>query len=218
MATRDQFHDEMGEINEEIIELAQLAGKALNNSIQALYDQDVKMAEQVITDDKYIDKKEIAINDKTILLIAKQQPVARDLRRLVIALRIAADLERMADNAKNIAKSTIHLGEDYTPPLPNGLKTMRDLSNEMLRTAINAFKYEDVTIARKLSEMDDEVDKLYKYIISEMLGETATNPDKIHYVMQIAFCARYLERFADHITNIGESILFLVKGENYNLN
>ncbi|PAV29056.1 phosphate transport system regulatory protein PhoU [Virgibacillus profundi] len=218
MATRDQFQSEMEEINEDIIALANLSGKALSESIEALYHQDMELANQIIAKDIEIDRKEMEINDKTILLIAKQQPVATDLRRLIIAVRIVTDIERMADNAKNIAKSTIYLGQDNKALIPEGLQTMHDLSIEMLQTALNAFKYEDITIAGKLSGMDDKVDKLYKLIISEMLGETATNADKIQYVMQIAFCARYLERFADHITNIGESILFLVKGENYNLN
>lgn len=92
------------------------------------------------------------------------------------------------------------------------------MTKDMMYTAIQAYKYEDITVARKLAVMDDEVDRLYKIIVSELLGETAVNPDKIQYIMQVAFCARYLERFADHITNIGENILYLVKGENYNLN
>ncbi|GAB3051060.1 phosphate signaling complex protein PhoU [Virgibacillus ainsalahensis] len=218
MVTRGQFQNEMEKIKQEIIDLAQETGEALTESIDALYNQDINLANKVIDNDKMVDRKELDINNKTLLLIAKQQPVATDLRRLIIALRIVTDIERMGDNAKNIANSTLHLGTDNESPVPEGIKTMQDFCMDMLQTAVIAFENEDITIARKLSEMDDQVDKFYKRTISELLSETATNPDKIQYVMQIAFSARYLERFADHITNIGESILFLVKGENYNLN
>ena len=132
-------------------------------------------------------------------------------------LRVVTDIERMGDNAKNIAKATIHLDKNHTT-IPEGLRQMHEITMEMLKTAMHAFKYEDITIATKLAETDDKVDKMYKQIVSELLGETATNPDKIQYVMQVAFCARYLERFADHITNIGESILYLVKGKSTKIN
>ena len=127
------------------------------------------------------------------------------------------DIERMGDNAKNIAKATLHLDKNLST-IPEGIKQMHEITLDMLKSSMHAFKYEDIAIAGNLATTDDKVDLLYKHVVSELLGETATNPDKIQYIMQVAFCARYLERFADHITNIGESILYLVKGKNYNLN
>ncbi|SFA70903.1 phosphate transport system protein [Lentibacillus halodurans] len=218
MGNREQFQSELNQIKEEIIKLSTASEEALMQSIDALYNLDVVLAEQVLEHDKEIDRRERVINDKTILLIAKQQPVATDLRRLVIALQITNDIERMADNAKNIAKSTLHLGEDHHLSIHQGIKEMRDMAIDMNHTAMHAFQYEDISIAGKLSEMDDKVDKLYEGIIHDLLSETATNPEKIQYVMQMAFSARYIERFADHITNIGESILYLVKGESFKLN
>lgn len=218
MASREQFHSEMEELNQDIIQLANRAKKALSDSIDALFNQDIELAEQIVNNDKLIDKEEAMINDKVVLLIAKQQPVATDLRRLIIALRVVTDIERMGDNAKNIAKSTIRLGDQYHTKLPVELKTMRDTSLIMLESAISAFRNEDISVAHKLAEMDDKVDKIYKQVVTNMLGKTASNSEDIQYVMQIAFSARYIERFADHITNIGESILFLVKGEIVDLN
>ncbi|CDQ39646.1 MULTISPECIES: phosphate signaling complex protein PhoU [Virgibacillus] len=218
MQTREQFHQELQGINQAIIDLANQAEHALNQSVEALYNQDIKLAEQIIEDDKWVDKKELEINDQTILLIAKQQPVATDLRRLIIALKIATDLERMADNAKNIARSTIHLGVNEIRIIPDRINVMRESIVKMLHTAIEAFTKEDIMLAGQLAEMDDLVDRQNKLMISELLGETATNSDMIQYIMQVSFCARYLERFADHITNIGENILYLVKGQNFNLN
>ncbi|WP_337019494.1 phosphate signaling complex protein PhoU [Oceanobacillus massiliensis] len=217
MTTRDQFQNELDTLNEDIIKLANAAGQALDDAVDSFFNQDGELAKQVIDNDKKIDRKESEINDRTILLIAKQQPVATDLRRVITALKILTDIERMGDNAKNIAKSTIRLGKNASV-IPSDLRDMHKTTKDMLYSATQAFKYEDITIARKLAEMDDQVDKQYKTIISELLGETATHPDKIQYIMQIAFTARYLERFADHITNVGESILYLVKGEYYNLN
>lgn len=217
MGTRRQFVNDLEELNNLIIELAELSREALNDAMDALFHQNLDKAKQIIDNDYLIDRKELEINDKAILLIAKQQPVAMDLRRIIIALRIVTDLERMADNAKNIAKSTLLLGKNYSA-IPNDLKKMHEMITDMLQHAILAFVNEDTKIASKLAEMDDKVDKQYKLVVTELLGETATNPDKIQYVMQVAFSARYLERYADHITNIGESILYLVKGENFNLN
>lgn len=215
--TREQFQSELEQLKEEVIKMANLSGEALSKAVDSLINQDLEQAKEIFEEDKQIDELEREINEKSVLLIAKQQPVATDLRQIIIALRVVTDIERMGDNAKNIAKATIHLDKNLST-IPEGLRQMHEIAMDMLKTSMHAFKYEDITVAEKLAETDDKVDKMYKHIVSELLEETATNPDKIQYIMQVAFCARYLERFADHITNIGESILYLVKGKNYNLN
>lgn len=216
MAVREQFDQELTDVKDNVIQLARLSGKALEQAIDALYSQNTEKAEAIIQYDAKIDRMEMEINEKAVLLIAKQQPVAKDLRRIIMTLRIVTDIERMADNAKNIANSTIQLAQ-YETSVPFSIRNMYEKVTSMLNRAILAFEHEDITLAKQLAVMDDEIDELYHTMISELLGETATNPEKIQYVMQVAFIARYLERFADHITNIGESILYLVKGENYKL-
>mgnify|MGYP001432768182 CR=1 FL=1 len=216
MAVREQFDQELTDVKDNVIQLARLSGKALEQAIDALYSQNTEKAEAIIQHDAKIDRMEMEINEKAVLLIAKQQPVAKDLRRIIMTLRIVTDIERMADNAKNIANSTIQLAQ-YETSVPLSIRNMYEKVTSMLNRAILAFEHEDITLAKQLAVMDDEIDELYHTMISELLGETATNPEKIQYVMQVAFIARYLERFADHITNIGESILYLVKGENYKL-
>lgn len=215
--TREQFQGELIELKEEIIKMADMAGEALSKAIESLFNQDIELAKEIIENDKYIDALDTEINEKTVLLIAKQQPVATDLRQLIITLRIVTDIERMGDHAKNIANAAISLDKNLST-IPEGIKEMHQIVLDMLQSAMHAFKNEDITIAGNLAVIDDKVDKLYKQIVSELLGKSATNPERIQYIMQAAFCARYLERFADHITNIGESILYLVKGKNYNLN
>jgi len=216
MAVREQFDQELTDVKVNVIQLARLSGKALEQAIDALYSQNTEKAEAIIQHDAKIDRMEMEINENSVVLIAKQQPVAKDLRRIIMTLRIVTDIERMADNAKNIANSTIQLAQ-YETSVPFSIRNMYEKVTSMLNRAILAFEHEDITLAKQLAVMDDEIDELYHTMISELLGETATNPEKIQYVMQVAFIARYLERFADHITNIGESILYLVKGENYKL-
>ncbi|QDP40615.1 phosphate signaling complex protein PhoU [Radiobacillus deserti] len=217
MVAREQFEVELKNIETTIIELAKEAGQALEDAVHALFTQDLELANKIIERDEVLDKKELQINEEAILLIAKEQPVARDLRRLIVAIKISSDLERMGDNATNIAKATLHLGK-HDLVVHSSLKDMKDIAIKMIDLSTKAFEMQDITLARKLSEMDDLVDSMYGDVVREMLEQTATNPQKIQHVMQMAFSARFIERFADHTTNIGESILYLVKGESFDLN
>ncbi|MFD2759427.1 phosphate signaling complex protein PhoU [Lentibacillus juripiscarius] len=218
MAGREHFEADLSMVKKDIIDLAQTAEDALGKAVDALFNQDVMLAEKVIKQDREIDRRENEINEQTIVMMAKQQPVATDLRRLIISLKITTDVERMADHARNIAESALRLGEEHHLAIPQKVKEMRNMVMDMNHTAIQAFQYEDITIAGKLSAMDDAVDDLYESMIQNLLSETAANPEKIQYIMQMAFSARYMERFADHITNICESIIYLVKGESHKLN
>lgn len=218
MVGREQFQVELDKVKSLIIELAHGAEELLNDAVESLFNADIDLANQVIAYDKELDKKDMEINEAAILMIAKQQPVASDLRRLIVAIRISSDLERMGDNAKNIAKSTIHLGKDHGLEIHKSIKDMRDMAIKMIELSIKAYENEDITLAKKLSELDDVVDKLYSTVLKELLEETATNPQKIQHIMQMAFSGRYIERFGDHATNIGENIMYLVKGESMDLN
>lgn len=218
MVVREQFEKDLTSIKEEVSVMASQVGKAFLEAIDALYNQDLELANRIIENDRWIDKREIDINNSTILTIAKQQPVATDLRQLIIALRITTDLERMADNAKNIAESTIRLGNNHHFTMHPALKEMRTTAVEMIHTAMKAFQQEDISIAGKLSVMDDKLDEQYEQIIHELLTANTEDKGKTQLVLQLSFVARYIERIGDHVTNIGESILFLVKGEPHKLN
>ncbi|KGX90856.1 transcriptional regulator [Pontibacillus halophilus JSM 076056 = DSM 19796] len=218
MVTRGQFHDDVENLKEEIRVLADMSIKALDMAVDALYHQDLEQAQKVMDDDVYIDQAELTLNEHAITLIARQQPVATDLRRLIVALKVSSDLERMADNASNIAKSTLHLGKQHNVTVHPLLRKMASRSREMLDLAIRAFEQEDVQMARKLSSMDNEVDEMYGIVTRDLLEETASQPNKVQYIVQMAYSARYIERFADHITNIGENIFYVVKGVSYDLN
>lgn len=222
MENNKVFEQESKKIKNEIMDLAKRVEESLLLAIDALYNQDIQLAKKAIQDDIAIDKKEIKINNDVILLLTKHQPIATDLRRLVATIKMSSDLERMADHGKNIAESAILLGDDHPFIIPNSLKEMRNIAIEMLHVAMKAYQYDDISITRKLIELDDLVDEHYSVTMKKLLKESSIvnqdNTNNIQYLMQMAFCSRYIERFADHVTNIGEHIIYSVKGEIYNLN
>ncbi|WP_079530281.1 phosphate signaling complex protein PhoU [Halobacillus hunanensis] len=218
MPIRAQFDEELLSIKDQLKQLSLDVKESLDTAIHVLYQGDVDKARQIMEDDAFIDAKEEQINEEAILTIAKQQPVATDLRRLIVAIKISSDLERMADHSTNVAKATIHLGSNHGIEINPDLREMAVLAMDMVDLAIKAFEHEDISLAQKLAEMDDEVDALYGKIVRELLELTAVNPEQIQHIMQMAYTARYIERFADHITNIGESVFYLVKGRTYGLN
>src|SRR5699024_6734198 len=171
MTPRKQFEAEIDTIADTIIKLADGTKDMLIKAVKGLYNQDITQAKEIIKADKRLDKLDQIINDQAILLIAKQQPVATDLRRLIACIRISSDLERMADNAKNIAKATIQLGDSLEINIHPAIKQMHDQTIKMIDLTIDAFVQEDIVLARKLAEMDNVVDSLYEKVISEILEE-----------------------------------------------
>ncbi|MDQ0218305.1 phosphate signaling complex protein PhoU [Peribacillus cavernae] len=215
MAVREKFEQELAHLKVKIIELANLASESISKSFTALENQDLDMALEIIEDDTKADLLEEEINDYAILLIAKQQPVAIDLRRIIAAIKIASDIERMADFGVNIAKSTIRIGQQPFINSLSHLRDMKDVTIEMIQLSIQAFEDEDIAMARKIADMDDEVDRLYGENLKSLLTQSHEN---LQQVTQLTFIARFLERTADHTTNIAESIYYLVKGRHFDLN
>ncbi|MBM6617245.1 phosphate signaling complex protein PhoU [Bacillus suaedaesalsae] len=218
MVVREKFEIELNKLREMLLELGRMTKDSLVIAMESLVEQDIEKALSVIEDDSKIDKLELELNDFAILLIAKQSPVAVDLRRIIVSLKIAADIERMADHAVNIAKSTIRIGsESLIKPLDD-LPKMHKLSIEMLEESLRAYNEEDLVLAKRISEIDDRVDEMYGVITKELLSMMPKYPDHIAQITQLAFVARYIERTADHATNIGENIFYQVKGQHYDLN
>lgn len=214
-----QFHVDLETLRDKIVELGSLAEIAMEKSIDALTNQNVDLALQIIEEDNKADRLDEEINDFAILLIAKQQPVAIDLRRIFVAIKISTDVERIADFAVNIAKSTIRIGKTSQPLIQiENIKKMHSIATEMLSLVLKAYYDEDVVLAKKVADMDDQVDELYGQNIRELLQLTKDHPDMIPEITQLSFICRYIERMADHTTNISENILYLVKGRHYELN
>ncbi|MBE2939398.1 phosphate signaling complex protein PhoU [Anoxybacillus flavithermus] len=218
MAVREKFDYDLQTLRDQLLQLGSLAEIALTQSFEALKTKNSDLALQVLENDTKIDLLNEEINDFAILLIAKQQPVAIDLRRIIVAIKIATDVERMADFAVNIAKSAIRIGEQPFVISLNKLEKMHEIAVNMLSLTLKAYYEEDVVTAKKVADMDDEVDRLYGETIRELLERTKAHPDAMSQITQLSFTARYIERIADHATNIAENVFYLVKGKHYDLN
>jgi len=221
MSARERFDDELKKLQNKLAELCNFAQQALAKSINAFANRDLKACIEIIDGDNTADLLYEEINDDSILLIAKQQPVARDLRKIVITIKMATDFERVADFAVNIAKSTIRLEEkpdEDVQRVISRLIRMYEISNQMLVEGLKAFENEDIQLAKKVAEMDDEVDDLYGVTIKELFKLNQEKPDSFDTVTQLLLICRYLERTADHITNVAENVIYLVKGKHFDLN
>ncbi|MFB6465807.1 phosphate signaling complex protein PhoU [Cytobacillus sp. Hz8] len=218
MPVREKFQFDLSELRKKVTELGIFANEALRYSIEALETQDINNALEIIDNDTKADVLYEEINDFSILLIAKQQPVAIDLRRIIVAIKIASDLERIADFAVNIAKSTIRIGKTELIDSIVPIREMFEKTSEMIQIAIEAFNEEDVTKANLVVDMDDAVDDYYGQIIKQLLHSSQDKLDTLPQITQLSFVCRYLERAADHTTNIAESVFYLIKGKHYEIN
>jgi phosphate transport system protein len=218
MSVRGHFDANLKELQTKLMELGNIARASLEKSIKALEEKDVDTALAIIEGDQKADDLEEEINDLAILLIAKQQPVATDLRRVIVAIKIASDLERIADFAVNVAKSTIRIGNEPLIKPIHHIKEMHSITSDMIALTLESFVEEDVVKAKRIAEMDDKVDDLYGETIMELLTLNKEKPEFTAQITQLSFICRYLERAADHTTNIAEGVFYLVKGRRYDLN
>lgn len=218
MNTRSNFDSNLLQLKEMLLEMARKSETSIKEAIAALINQDIEKAELIINGDDEIDQLEHDINDKAIVLIAKEAPVARDLRKIIVALKISSEVERIGDLAVNIAKSAIHIGNEKHIKEIVDIPKMMDMALEMLSESLTAFYSEDTELAKRCAEKDDQVDDMYGRLIRELMGYLQQYPNNINQITQLAFVARYIERLADHTTNISENVIFLVTGKRYDLN
>ncbi|MEH7376409.1 phosphate signaling complex protein PhoU [Neobacillus drentensis] len=218
MSTRTNFDNNLKELKDLLLKMAEKSEHAIQESMIALINQDMEKAKQVIDGDNEIDELEYEINDKALLLIARQSPVATDLRKINVALKVSSEVERFADIAVNIAKSTIHIGNEEHFKEIIDIPKMMEMALEMVSDSIKAYYSEDVTLAKKCADKDDAVDKMFGSLIQELLGYIPQNPNSTNQIIQLAFVCRYIERIADHSTNIAEHVIYLVTGNRVNLN
>lgn len=215
---RFQFEEHLKELQTAIIHMGERVEHAIEQSVTALGKADIRLAQEIIDFDPEINDMEHKIDSIGTKLIATQQPVAKDLRRILIAFKIAGDLERMGDLAVDIAKATIRLGENgLIKPLVDMMR-MAELVQQMIGESIMAFTEENIDLAYKMAKLDDEVDHLHSRNMHELFAFIVNDPQSINKAILLAFVSRYLERAADHATNIGESVVYLVKGKRPDLN
>ena len=215
---RAQFDAYLDELRQALIKMSERVEKSIQNSVKSLKNMDTELAKSVVEEDIEINKMEENIEDIGARIIATQQPVAKDLRRIIIAFRMANDLERMADLAVDIAKVTLRIeNEGLIKPLVD-IPRMAEIVQQMISDSIKAYVEEDIQLAYKMAQMDDEVDHLHSQILRELFAYIAEKNQNVNQALQLCFVSRYLERVADHATNIGESVVYLVQGHRPDLN
>ena len=213
---RDMFHEELEGINTSLLGMAALVREALEQACFALSSADLSIAERVIAADDAIDHTQHDLDARIINLMARQQPVASDLRALVTALRISADLERMGDLAHHIAKLARMRYPNKAVPaeLEVTIKNMSDASTRIMEKMITVLQYRDLTRAQEVDQDDDEMDKLHRNLIATLLGDNWNHG--IETAIDMTLLGRYFERFADHAVSISHRVYFLVTGEYIN--
>jgi phosphate transport system protein len=204
----------LGEVNGLILRMGGCCEAILAKSLQALFQRDARLAAEVQDDDLEIDRLDIAVDEAVLRSIALQAPVADDLRRLLAAYDMGTDLERVGDLARNIAKSAARMAERPPISLPGSLETLAAQCQAMLRDALDAFVQRDALQARQLLERDQQVDDGQDEVIREALGEIDSRPEVSAQEIDLILVAKNLERVADHATNIAESVILIVEGQN----
>ena len=213
MEIRSAFHKKLREIQDDILIMGSMVSKATLLAIEALQKRDLTLANQIIADDKKINRKRFDIEEKCIQLIATQQPMASDLRTIVAVLNIITELERIGDYAEGNAKITIMIGNE--PPLKPlvDIPRMAEKTADMLNRSLSAFINHDADAAIKIIAEDDFMDNLYDQVFRELLTFMAEDPKTITRATRLIWVTHNLERSADRVTNICERVVFMVTGK-----
>jgi phosphate transport system protein len=216
--TRESFREHIKELEKDVVFMSEMVIAATNFSVEALKTRDIDHAKNIIANDELINKKRWDIEEKCINLIARQQPVASDLREIIGILNIITDLERMGDYAEGIAKIVIMLGS--VPPVKPliDIPLMAEKAISMLKKSIEAFVNRDAAAAKSICNEDDDVDKLYEQVYHELLNYMIENPGAISKATPLIWAAHNLERIADRATNICERTVFLAMGTMQKIN
>ncbi|WEK56369.1 MAG: phosphate signaling complex protein PhoU [Candidatus Cohnella colombiensis] len=218
MVKRREFDQELEEMQILLASMGSQVNQAMMQAIEALKTIDVEKATLIVNADRELNQMEEKISEIGAKLIATQQPVAKDLRRILIAFKISSDLERMGDLSVDIAKTVIRLeGQTLIKPLLD-IPRMAELVSTMITESVQSYVTENIDLAYKSAKDDDEVDALYSQIFRELFSMMVENPKVVGQAMLLTFVSRFIERIADHATNISESVVYLVTGKRPELN
>ena len=206
------FDDELQNLKTMLSQMGGLAEDELARAIDAISRRDSHLADQVIASDNQVDDLERAIEERAILVIAKRQPMASDLREIMVAIRVSADLERIGDFAKNIAKRTHAVSDDYPRRVMTGITRMGEMALNQLKEVLDSYIQRDAEKAMEVWRRDEDLDALYNSIFRELLTYMMEDPRTIGLCTHLMFGAKNIERIGDHCTNIAENVYYLVHG------
>jgi len=218
MQTRIHLIDELSRLNHDVLAMGTRVEESLRKALEALKGQNVDLAQEVKASDEIVNALQLKIEDQAAVLIATQQPVARDLRELVTVLKVTDNLERAGDHAVHLAKAAIRLSGE--PPFRqiDRLCRMAEVGCEMIRGAVDAYLNQNAEAARKVASADDLIDAEHKQLVREVLELMREKPDQVERASRLLTTSGFLERLGDHMTNICEAVVFLVEGRHVELN
>ena len=210
---RHNFDQDLESLRQDLVRIGEIVQTAIKDAVDALAKRDKDLARTVMAGDDIIDRMQVEIEDRCISLIARQQPVATDLRILGTGLKITTDLERIGDHAFDIAKIVLLIGDEpLIKPLVD-IPRMAEIAQKMLRDSLQAYLKLDIELAEQVCRAADRADELYHQVFRELLTYMLEDAKKINQATQLIFVARYLERIADHSTNVAEWVIYLATGE-----
>jgi phosphate transport system protein len=208
------YDEDLMEIGRKITEMGGIAETMLSNVIQALVKGDTALAQRVIATDPKLDTLEREIEEKAILTIARRQPMAVDLRSIVSAIRIAGDIERIGDLAKNVGKRVVAIDGQFAPQkIVGGVVHISDLALDRLRRVLDSYAQKNDAAALDVWNHDDEIDNLYNSLFRELLTYMMEDPRNIGFCTHLLFSAKNIERIGDHATNIAETVHYMITGQ-----
>ena len=212
------FDEELTRLKEKLLRMAALVEDSIELAIEALKTQNIELAREVKASDELINALQLKIEDQAAVLIATQQPVARDLRELVTVFKVTDNLERAGDHAVHLAKAAIKLSGE--PPFRQieRLCRMAEIECGMIKDAVDAYLNQDADAARRAAAEDDKVDAEHKQTVREVLELIRERPDQVERASRLLASSGFLERLGDHMTNICEAVVFMVEGRHVELN
>src|SRR5271165_6778137 len=212
--TMKAYDRELDSLEHRIAEMGGIAETMVLDAMDALANADIALAHRVVLTDARLDTLQREIEDMAVLTIARRQPVAADLRQLISAIRVADDLERVGDLAKNIARRTVKIGlEPRVPRAVIGLRHMNEVATELLKDVLDAYAQRDEERAREVWERDIDLDALEDSVFRDLLTHMMEDPRNISLAAHLLFCSKNIERIGDHATNIAETVVYLDTGK-----
>ena len=206
------FQQELEDLKGNLLMMATWVEEAINNAVQSLVRRDSELAQKAFEAEDRINTMDVAINIECLNLLALRQPMAADLRFITSALKIITDLERMGDQAVNIAERAVSLHREPQPKPYVDIPRMAEIAQSMVKDVLDAFVNRDSKLARSVCERDDQVDGLNDQLVRELLSHMMSDPKTLTREVHLMIVARCLERIADHATNIAEDVIFMVDG------
>jgi phosphate transport system protein len=211
--TDREYENELGRLREQVLFMGARVEEMIETAMRAFAERNTELAKQTINDDRQIDQLELDIDELCLKILARRQPVASDLRFITTTLKLVTDLERIGDLGVNICERVVELGEEPSLPMNASVIRIADAAVGMLHDALDAFVAGDAVKAEQVMDRDKTVDAYYAQLFPELVAHMMADPRVVYRATRLQSIGKYLERIADHSTNLAEMVVFMVKGE-----